>query len=31
MARGIVADGEVKAERITHEVNILTLCLLKAA
>lgn len=28
MARRIVVDGEVKAERIMHEVNIFTDCLL---
>jgi Mycobacterium membrane protein len=27
----IIVDGEVKAERITHEVNAFTFCLLKAA
>ena len=27
----IVVDGEVKAEKITHEVNAFTFCLLKAA
>jgi hypothetical protein len=27
----IVVDGEVKAERISHEVNAFTFCLLKAA
>jgi hypothetical protein len=27
----IIVDGKVKAERITHEVNAFTFCLLKAA
>jgi hypothetical protein len=31
MARRIVVDGVVRAERITQEVNTFTLCLLKAA